>query len=179
MPVLPRQFRSKCVPNRSILFGRGKVYPLGYQVSGHRQLVLPFAPVYLVGSHPHRHVVEAQPRMRRLHMGEEHSRHHRVAFAKDSAGILSRRFTHQGHCEGLGLLGQVLATPFPGRGHKVHRAVVGAAPARQGICVATRAHGYTSCRPLRLRFARQLSATLGIQMFGKFKASARGKSLGF
>ncbi len=39
------------------------------------------------GTHPH-HGVEAQSRMRRLHVGEEHPPHPRVALAQDLAGTL-------------------------------------------------------------------------------------------
>jgi hypothetical protein len=37
-----------------------------------------------------------------------------VALAKDLAGALDRHLTHQGHCGGLKLLDEMLATPFPG-----------------------------------------------------------------
>jgi hypothetical protein len=66
MPVVPQQFRSKSLPNRGILAGSGEEDPLGQQVSEHRQIVVSFAPVHLVGPHPN-HVLEAQPLIRRLH----------------------------------------------------------------------------------------------------------------
>ncbi len=70
MPVMTQQFRSKSLPNRRILAGSGEEDSLGQQVSEHRQVVVPFAPVYLVGPHPD-HVLEAQPLIRRLHVGEK------------------------------------------------------------------------------------------------------------
>lgn len=76
--------------------------------------------------------VKAQPCMRRFHVGEDHPPHPRVAHAEDLAGTLHQHLVHQGHCEGLELLGEVLATPLPGRGHTVHLAVIAMASLRQG-----------------------------------------------
>ena len=71
MPVMTQQFRSKSLTNRGILAGRGEEDTLGRQVSEHRQIVVPFAPVHLVATNPN-HVLEAQPLIRRLHVGEKH-----------------------------------------------------------------------------------------------------------
>ena len=176
MATVAQQVRSNWLPNRRIPSGRGEKGPLGPQVGEHGQVVV-FAPVHFVGSHP-KHVIK-KPRMRRLHRAQEQPPFPRVAFAEDLAGSLDRHLTHLGHCEDLKLLGEVGATPLPGRGHTVYVAVVPTKAVRQGICVATRARWNISCQPLRLRLARQLSAILSIQMFGKFGASARGESLGF
>ncbi len=112
MPVVPQLFRSKSCPNGGVLTGRSKEAPLGHKISKHCQVVVPFGPVHLVGSHPH-HVVEAQPGMSRFHVCEEHPPHPPVAFAEDLAGTLHRHLFHQGHGKGLKLLGEVLATPLP------------------------------------------------------------------
>ncbi|MEY4692496.1 MAG: hypothetical protein RIT19_2821 [Verrucomicrobiota bacterium] len=128
---MPQQFRSKSRPNRGVLTGRSEGDPLGQQVSEHRQVVVPLAPVHLVGTPPN-HGVETQPLIRRLHVGEEHPPHSRVALAEDLAGTLHGHLTHQGHGEGLELLGEVLAATLPGRGHTVHLAVVATASPRQG-----------------------------------------------
>ena len=130
MAVVSQQFRSKSLPNRGVLTGRSAEDPLGHKISEHRQVIVPFAPVHLVGTHPN-HGVEAQPRMCRLHVGEEHPLHPRVALAEDLAGTLHGHLTHQGHCEGLEFLGEVLAATLPGRGHTVHLAVVATASSRQ------------------------------------------------
>ncbi len=89
------------------------------------------APVHLVGSHPH-HGVENQPLIRRFDVGEEHLPHPRVALAEDLAGPLDWHLTHQGHGEGLELLGEGLAAPLPRQGHTVNLAVVATASPRQG-----------------------------------------------
>jgi len=130
MPVVPQQFRSKCLPNRGILAGRRKQHPLGEQVGKHRQVVVPFAPVHLVGSHPH-HIVEAQPIVRRLDVGEEHPPHPGVALAEDLPGALHGHLAHQGQGKGLKLLGEVLAASLPGRSDTIHLAVVATAASRQ------------------------------------------------
>jgi hypothetical protein len=91
---------------------------------------VPFAPVHQVGSQPY-HVVEAQPLIRRLHVGEEHPPHPLVALAEDLTGPLHWYLTHQGHSEGLELLGEVLAATLPGRGHTVDLAVFATASPRQ------------------------------------------------
>ncbi len=129
--VVSQQFRSKSLPNGGVLTGRGEEDPLGHKISEHRQVVVPLAPVHLVGSHPD-HGVETQPLLRRLHVGEEHPPHPRVALAEDLAGTLHGHLPHQGHSEGLELLGEVLAAPLPGRGHTVHLSVVATASSRQG-----------------------------------------------
>ena len=116
MPVVTQQFRSKSLPNRGILAGSGEEDPLGQQVSEHRQVVVPFAPVHLVGTHPN-HVIEAQPRMRRFHVGEKHPPHSRVALPEDLASTLHRHLSHKGQSEGFELLGEVLAASLPRRGH--------------------------------------------------------------
>jgi hypothetical protein len=130
MPVMTQQFRSKSLPNRGILAGRGEEDPLGQQVSEHRQVVVSFAAVHLVGTHPY-HLVEAQPRMRRLDVGGEHPPHPRVALAKDVASTLDRHLPHQGQSEGLELLGKVLAAPLLGRSHTVHLDVIATPAPRQ------------------------------------------------
>ena len=108
--AIPQHFPSKCLPNRETFLGRGKQHPLGHQVGKHRQVIVSFAPAHLVGTHLH-HVVEAQPRMRRLHRAQEHPPCPRVALAEDLAGTLDRHLTHLGHCEDLELLGEVLYAP--------------------------------------------------------------------
>jgi hypothetical protein len=92
---------------------------------------VPFARVHLVGFHPH-HVVEAQPRMRYLHVGEEHPPHPRLALAKEPASSLDLHLTHQGHCEGLELLAEVLAPPLSEQGHTVHLPAITIVSLRQG-----------------------------------------------
>jgi hypothetical protein len=64
-------------------------------------------------------------------VGEEYPPHPRVALAEDLAGTLHRHLPHQGHGEGLELLGEVLAAPLPLWGHTVHLAVIAAAFSRQ------------------------------------------------
>ena len=110
--------------------GVAKRNPLGHKISKHCQVIVTFAPVHLVGNHQN-HGVEAQSRMCRLHVGEAHPRHPRVGLAEDLAGTLQGHLSHQGHCEGLELLGEVLAATLPGRGHTVHLAVVATASSRQ------------------------------------------------
>ena len=100
---------------------------LGQQASQHRQIVVPFAPVDLVGPHPY-HVLEAQPLIRRLHVGEEHSLHPLVAFAEDLASTLDRHLAHEGQSKGVELLGEVLAASFPRRSHTIHLTVIAPAP---------------------------------------------------
>ena len=92
---------------------------------------MPQATVHLVVSHPH-HVREAQPRMRRLYVSDEDSLHLRVALAENLVGTLDGHLTHQDDGEGLELLGEMLAKPFSGRDHTVHRAVFATAPSRPG-----------------------------------------------
>jgi hypothetical protein len=123
MAVVLLQFYSKRLPNRGILAGRGEGYSLGHQVREPRQIVVAFPPVHLIGPHPY-HLVEAQPRMRRLDVGGEHPPHRRVALAKDVASTLDRHLPHQGQGEGLELLGKVLAAPLLGRSHTVHIDVI-------------------------------------------------------
>jgi hypothetical protein len=83
MPVVPQHILSRWIPNRRILAGRGEDYALGQQVCEHRQLVVSLAPVYLDSFHPH-DVPKGQPLMCRLHIGEEHPQHSRVALTKIS-----------------------------------------------------------------------------------------------
>ena len=91
---------------------------------------MPFAPVHLVGANPYNRV-EAQPLIRRLHVGEELRPHPRVALAEDLAGTLHGHLTHQGHGEGLELLGEVLVASVPGRCDSIDLAVVATASPRQ------------------------------------------------
>ena len=130
LAVVPQQFRSKSWPNKDVLTERGKENFLGHQVREHRQVVVPLEPVHLVGTHPN-HGVETQPLIRRLHVGEEHPPHPRVALAEDLPGPLHWHLPHQGHSEGLELLGEVLAATLPRRGHTLHLAVVATASPRQ------------------------------------------------
>ena len=65
-----------------ILTGRGEEAPLGQHMIDHHQVVLPVPPIHLVGLYPN-HVIEAQPRMRRFHVGEEHPPHPRVGLSAD------------------------------------------------------------------------------------------------
>jgi len=129
--ALPQRFRNKRRLNRGILTGRCKEDPLGDKISKYWHVVVPFAPVYLVGSYPY-HVSGAQPGMRRFHVGEEHPAHPRVTLAEDLAGALHCHLPHQGHGQGLELLGEVLATPLPGQNHTVHLPVVATASTRHG-----------------------------------------------
>ncbi len=131
MPVVPQQFRSKSRSNGGVLTGRSKENPLGHKISKRREVIVPFVPVHLVGSHPNG-VVEAQPGMRRFHVGEEHPPHPRVALAEDLSGTLHRHFPHQGTGEGLDLLGEVLAAPLTRLGHTVHLTDIAKASSRQG-----------------------------------------------
>jgi hypothetical protein len=87
MAVVPQQFPSKKRPNRGSFTGCGKEDPLGHMISVHRQVVVSFAPVHLVGSNPD-HVVEAQLGMPRFHVGEQHPPHPRAALAEDLASPL-------------------------------------------------------------------------------------------
>jgi hypothetical protein len=48
-------------------------------------------------------------------MGEEHLPNPGFALAEDLVGALHAHFPYQGHGEGLGFLGQVLAAPLPKR----------------------------------------------------------------
>ena len=130
MPVVSQQFPSKSLPNRGVLTGRREENPHGHKISKHRQIIVTLAPVHLVGSHPH-HGVETQLLIRRLHVGEEHPPHPRVALAEDLAGTLHGHLTHQGHGEGLELLGEVLAATLPGRGDSIDLAIVATASSRQ------------------------------------------------
>ncbi len=116
MPVVKQQFRSKNLPNRGIPTGLDEEDPLGQQVSEHRQVVVPFAPVHLVATDPD-HVAKAQPCMRRFHVGEEHSPNPRVSLVEDLANTLDRHLAHEGHSEGFELLGEVFAASFPRRSH--------------------------------------------------------------
>ena len=84
---------------------------------------MPFAPVHLVDPHPDQ-VLEAQPLIRRLHLGEKYPPHPRVALPEDLASTLDRHLSHEGQSEGFELLGEVLAASFPRRGHTIHLTVV-------------------------------------------------------
>ena len=106
--VVPLQFRSQCLPNRDVLAGRLEEHLLGKQVGEHRQVVVPFAPVHLVGTHPD-HVAETPERVRRLDVGEEHSPHPRVALTEDPAGALHGHLALQSQSKGLKILGEMLA----------------------------------------------------------------------
>ncbi len=116
MPVVSLQFPSKCFPNRGILAGRGEENSLGHQIGKHRQVVVSLAPVHLVGTHPY-HILKAQPLIRRLHVGEEHPPHPRIALTEDLTGTLHRHLPHEGQGECLELLSEVLAAPLPGGAH--------------------------------------------------------------
>ena len=131
MLVVPQQFRSKCLPNRSVFSGSGGENFLGHQIREYCQKVVLFAPVHLVGSHPYL-VVEAQPQMRRLYVGEEHPPHPRVALSGHLSGKLQGHLAHRGLGEGLELLVEVLDAHRPGPGQTVHLAVVATASSRQG-----------------------------------------------
>jgi hypothetical protein len=85
MPVVPQQFRGKNCPSIGVFTGRSKEHPRGHKISKHCQVVVPVAPVHLVGSHPHR-VVEAQPGMRRFHVDKAHPPDSRGALVEDLAG---------------------------------------------------------------------------------------------
>ncbi len=89
------------------------------------------APVHLVGSQPD-HGVETQPINRRLHVGEKHPPHPRVALAENLAGTILGHLTHQGYGEGVEPVSEVLAASLPGRSHTVRLAVVATASPRQG-----------------------------------------------
>ena len=130
MPIVSQQFRSKNLQNQGILTGRSKENPLGHKIIKHRQVIVTFPPVRLVGSNPY-HVVEAQLEMRRFHVSEEHPPHQHVAFAKDLGGSLHLHLTHRGHGEGLELLGEVLAAPLSERSGTLHPAIVTTASPRQ------------------------------------------------
>jgi hypothetical protein len=129
--VVPQQFRSTCLPNLGIPPGGGKQHHLGHQVGKHHQLVVLLAPVNLVGSHRH-YILEAQPRVRRIQMGEDHPPYPKAAVAKDLNGTLDLHLTHQAHCQSLALLGEAFAKLVPGRGHTVHLAVIATASSRLG-----------------------------------------------
>jgi hypothetical protein len=62
--------------------------------------------------------------MRRLHVGETHPPHPRVALAEYLIGPLHRHLTHQGQGVGLELLGEVLPAALPWRINAVNLAVV-------------------------------------------------------
>jgi hypothetical protein len=70
-------------------------------------------------------------RLRRFHVGEENPLHPRAALAQDRAGPLQGHLPHQGHGEGLELLGEVLAATLPGRCNTVDLAIVTTASPRQ------------------------------------------------
>lgn len=108
MPVVPRQFLRKFIPNRFILSGRSEESSLGGKFNEHRELVVSFALIHLVDSHPH-HVGEVQPRLRRLHVGDEHTLNQRVLLAEDLACTLNWHPPHQGHGKESKLPGAVLA----------------------------------------------------------------------
>ena len=91
---------------------------------------MPFAPFYFVGTHTN-HVLKAQPPPRRLHVGEEHPPHPRVALAEDLAGTLHGDLPHQGSSEDFELQSEVLAASLSRRGHLVHLAVIAPVPPRQ------------------------------------------------
>jgi hypothetical protein len=93
------------------------------------QVFVFFAPVD-VCPHSH-HVVNAKSCMRRFHAGEEPPPHPRAALDKDLTSPFHRHFTHQGHGEGLELLGEVPATALPRRCDTVDLAVVPTASSRQ------------------------------------------------
>jgi hypothetical protein len=115
MPLVPQRFRNICPENRGIPSGRDKQPPLGHLVTENHQAVVLFATVNLHGSQPH-YVIEAQSRMRCLHMGEQNPPHTRVAFVEDLAGKRHRHLHHQGQCAGLDFLGAVLPTFLLGGG---------------------------------------------------------------
>jgi hypothetical protein len=52
-------------------------------------------------------------------VGEKHPPHPRVALAEDLAGPLHGHLPHQGHGEGLELMGEVLAATFRGKAHTI------------------------------------------------------------
>jgi len=68
--VIPQQFLSKFVPNRYILPGIGEKHSLDDQISEHRQLVVSFPLIHLVGRHKHT-VVDTKPRRRHVYMGKK------------------------------------------------------------------------------------------------------------
>jgi hypothetical protein len=114
--------RSKSRPNEGVITGRGEENSLGHQIREHNQVVVPLAPVHLVGSHPN-HGVETQRLIRRLHVGGELPPRPRVAFDEALAGPLHWHFTHQSYGGGLENLSEALAAAFPRHCHTVHLAV--------------------------------------------------------
>ena len=129
MPAVPQQFRRKRFLNPSILPGYREKHPRGDEVGEHRQAVVAFAPDHIAASQPY-HVVEAQPGMRRLHVGEKHPPHPRVVLIE----ILPARLT------GIALIWvrakasnswvKCLLSPSHG-GDAVHFAAIGTSPPRQ------------------------------------------------
>ncbi len=91
---------------------------------------MPFAPVHLVGPNQH-DLLEAHPIVHCLHVTEEHPSHTRVILAEDHTDPHHWYLPHLGRSVYLELLAEMLAATLPKQGHRVHRAVVGAAPARQ------------------------------------------------
>ena len=115
--------RSKSRTILGCLTRRGEEDSLGHLVREHWQVIVPFAPVHHVGSHPD-YVVEARPCMGYLYVGEPHQPHPLVALAENLANTLARLIPHQSQNEVLEPLGEVLAAPLLRRRHTVHLAVV-------------------------------------------------------
>ena len=129
MAVVPQQFRSKSRPNRGVLTGRNEEDPLGKQISKHRQVIVPLAPVHLVGTHPN-HGVETQALAGRRNLSDEHPPHpprsrrgssRHVSLASPASGSRRRPRTPASSAW----------SALPGRGHTVHLAVVATASSRQ------------------------------------------------
>lgn len=142
IPDVPLQFVSESRLNPAVLTGRAAEISLGHQVREHRQVVVPFAQVHLVASHPD-HGVGDKPRMRGHQVGKKHPPHPRVALAADLASTLDQDLPHQSQGEGLELLYEVFAAPLPGQGRTVRLAVVARASSPQGAAV----HGEFSANP--------------------------------
>lgn len=85
---------SKSRPRRGILSGPSEADSIGDQVRKHRQVVVTFGPLHLIGSHPQScrsSVVHAQHSR-----GQKHLPHPKVALAEDLTGALKGLMTHQG-----------------------------------------------------------------------------------
>ncbi len=103
--------------NQGVHTGRNEEEPLGDKFNKHRQVIATFVPDHLVGSIL-RHVVGAQPRMCRVHVGDKHSPHLHFALTQDLASTLHGYRPHQDCGETREFLGETVAEPLLGRGKR-------------------------------------------------------------
>ena len=128
-PVVPQQFPSECFPNRGILcraWRRGLAWPPDRQTPSGSCVSCSGSSRRLPPTPCSRSSTSHTPPCGRRTSPTSASRSGRGYGLQASPA-----FPSSGSRRKPQTPGQVLVEPFPGRGHSVHRAAVGAAPARQ------------------------------------------------